>query len=55
MKVSTALHKKGYSKYAYTRPISIISSAILDANKAKFDENSIIEYAVNRVLVLSSI
>ncbi len=54
MKVSTTLRKKGYSKYAYTRPISIISSAILDAEKAKFDENAIIEYAVNRVLVLSS-
>ncbi len=54
MKVSAALRKRGYSKYAYTRPISIISSAILDAEKANFDENAIIEYAVNRVLVLSS-
>jgi hypothetical protein len=54
MKVSTTLKKKGFSRYAYTRPISIISSAILDAEKAKFDENAIIEYAVNRVLVLSS-
>lgn len=54
MKVSTALRKRGYSKYAYTRPISIISSAILDAEKANFDENAIVEYAVNRVLMLSS-
>jgi hypothetical protein len=54
MKVSTTLRKRGYSRYAYTRPISIISSAILDAEKANFDENAIIEYATNRVLVLSS-
>jgi hypothetical protein len=54
MKVSTTLRKRGYSRYAYTRPISIISSAILDAEKADFDENAIIEYATNRVLILSS-
>jgi hypothetical protein len=54
MKVSAILRKEGYSRYAYTRPISIISSAILDAEKANFEEDAIIEYAVNRVLVLSS-
>lgn len=54
MKVSTTLRKRGFSRYAYTRPISVISSAILDAEKANFDEDAIIEYAVNRVLVLSS-
>lgn len=48
------LKKYGFSRYAATRPIHIISSSIMEARKANFKEGALIEYATNRTLLLSS-
>jgi len=54
MSVCERLRKYGFSRYAVTRPLSIISSAIMEAKKAHFEESALIEYVTNRVLLLSS-
>jgi len=52
--VCNSLKKYGFSRYAATRPIHIISSAIIEAKKAGLKEDTLIKYATNRVLLLSS-
>lgn len=54
LKVSDKLRRRGFSGYAITRPVRIIGDAILEARKGGFDKEAISQYAINRVLTLSS-
>lgn len=54
LKVSDKLRRRGFSGYAITRPVRIIADAILEARKGGFDDEAISQYAINRVLILSS-
>ncbi len=52
--VSQRLKRAGFSKYASTRVVDIISTSILEARKANFDDDAVIDYVTDRVIVLSS-
>ncbi|MEW6685061.1 MAG: HD domain-containing protein [Candidatus Edwardsbacteria bacterium] len=52
--VSEKLRRRGYSRYAITRPVQMISDSILRVKREGFEDEAIIDYAVNRVLTLSS-